>query len=270
MMLYYCKIIKVVVSYLKQSKYHHLTSSLKKLGRYVGRGNCSSIAQAAVENTTLLPQIAMKLAAHLRRHEIVPICSDKHDSLLRLKSKPAVEHFTWESVWLELQQNAPTLLTLLTNLLPQSKRNSESSKPALCMCTSILLKLQNPKMNIVQSMVSLVLKAGHATKQVQPHQKSNTEVLDYSGFQTFTRLQKLMVSLSHSGMISLMDNVAKGHDEEVLEWQDEFSQMLIMEANDLSNCEVGHEVVSAIIFSPHPPPSQKNGNVPGSVPPKDR
>ena len=57
--------------------------------------------------------------------------------------------------------------------------------------------------------------------------------------QTFTRLQKLMVSLSHCGMISLMDNVAEGHDEEILEWQDEFSQMLSVQVNQLSDSEVG-------------------------------
>lgn len=56
--------------------------------------------------------------------------------------------------------------------------------------------------------------------------------------QTFTRLQKLMISLSHGGMISLMDNIAEGHNEEVLEWQDEFSQMLCTEANNPSNSEV--------------------------------
>ena len=48
-----------------------------------------------------------------------------------------------------------------------------------------------------------------------------------------------MISLSHHGMISLMDNVAEGHDEEILEWQDEFSQMLSMEINKLSTNEVG-------------------------------
>ena len=47
-----------------------------------------------------------------------------------------------------------------------------------------------------------------------------------------------MVSLSHGGMISLMDNIAEGHDEEVLEWQHEISQMLGIEANKLSNSEV--------------------------------
>ena len=34
------------------------------------------------------------------------------------------------------------------------------------LCASVILKLNNQKMNLVQSSVSLVLKAGHATKQV--------------------------------------------------------------------------------------------------------
>ncbi len=80
---------------MKENKYHPLTNSLKKLGRFVGRGNRKSIAQAAVQNSTLLPPLVTKLAAHLRKNEIVPICSDTHDSLLRLKSKPALEKFTW-------------------------------------------------------------------------------------------------------------------------------------------------------------------------------
>ena len=45
-----------------------------------------------------------------------------------------------------------------------------------------------------------------------------------------------MISFSHGGTISLMDNIAEGHDEEVLEWQDEFSQILV--ANNPSNSEV--------------------------------
>ena len=52
---------------------------------------------------------------------------------------------------------------LVSNLIPPSKRASESVKPALCMCASIILKLNNQKINLVQSVVSLILKAGHAT-----------------------------------------------------------------------------------------------------------
>lgn len=69
-------------------------------------------------------------------------------------------------MWLELEQNAPTFLALLVGLLPASKHQLDSVHPALCMCASILLKLTNQKMDLVQTVVSLVLKAGHATKQV--------------------------------------------------------------------------------------------------------
>ena len=156
----------MVVSYSKESKYHQLTRSLKKLGRYIGRGNRKSIANAAVSNNSLRPEIVQKLGQVIRNKEVVRICSDEHDSILRLKSKPALEHFSWETVWEELSQNAPMLMSLLLNLVPSSKRDSESVKPALCVCASVILKLNNQKMNLVQSAVSLVLKAGHATKQV--------------------------------------------------------------------------------------------------------
>ena len=35
-----------------------------------------------------------------------------------------------------------------------------------------------------------------------------------------------MVCVSHRSTISLMDNIADGHDEEVMEWQDTLSQEL--------------------------------------------
>ena len=159
------KYLQVVVSYAKKPKYFHLTRSLKKLGRFVGRGSKQSIARAAVNNKSLLPQLVCALCSAIRK-ELKSLCSDKHDSILRLKSKPALENFTWKTVWLELEQNAPTFLALLVGLLPASKHQLDSVRPALCMCASILLKLTNQKMDLVQTVVSLVLKAGHATKQV--------------------------------------------------------------------------------------------------------
>ena len=151
------------MSYAKKPKYFHLTRSLKKLGRFVGRGSKQSIA--AVNNKSLLPQLVRALCSAVRK-EVKSLCSDKHYSILRLKSKPALENFTWKTVWLELEQNAPTFLVLLVGLLPGSKQQLDSVRPALCMCASILLKLTNQKVDLVQTVVSLVLKAGHATKQV--------------------------------------------------------------------------------------------------------
>ena len=155
----------MVVSYERKHKFFHLTQSLKKLGRYVGGGKKKSIAKAAVNNVSLCPQLLRALCESARK-EIRHVCSDSHDSILRLKTKPALEHFSWETIWTELQQNTPTLLDILKELIPTSKRERDIFHPALCMCASILLKLNNQKVNLIQSAISLILKAGHATKQV--------------------------------------------------------------------------------------------------------
>ena len=44
--------------------------------------------------------------------------------------------------------------------------------------------------------------------------------------QTFSCLHKLMVCVSHRSTVFLMDNIADGHDEQVMEWQDTLSQEL--------------------------------------------
>lgn len=104
----------------KKPRYFYLTQSLKKLGRHVGHGNRRSIAQAAVRNTTLLPELVTALC-EIAGAEMKSICSDNHDSILCLKSKTACEHFTWETMWAELQQYSPTLMAILLGLIPHSK-----------------------------------------------------------------------------------------------------------------------------------------------------
>ena len=102
---------------------------------------------------------------HVKKSEV--LCSDSHDSILRMKNKTALELFSWERVWREMQMHAPLLVTFLTQLLPLSKRKDENAfHPALSVCASILLTLHNFKVNIVQAVIAVVLRAGHATKQV--------------------------------------------------------------------------------------------------------
>ena len=158
--------MQVVVGYESKPSYFHLTQSLKRLGRYVGRGNRRSIARAAVDNLTLRPELVSAMCQAVGA-EMKGVCSDSHDSILRMKNKTALEHFSWETVWCELEQKAPTLMAFLVGLAPPSKRQSEHIKPALSLCASILLKLRNDKINLVQSVISLVMKAGHATKSVR-------------------------------------------------------------------------------------------------------
>ena len=45
----------------KRNRYFHLSSSLKRIGKYVGRGNRRSIASAIVQNTTLKGEVISML-----------------------------------------------------------------------------------------------------------------------------------------------------------------------------------------------------------------
>lgn len=124
-----------------------------------------------MENPKLRPRVLAAVAQEIEK-EVKQICSDKHDSILRMKFKEALERFTWVRVWRELSDHVPTLLRVI------GSRNSEKAKPALCVCAMILLKLRNPKMNLVQALVSLVLKAGHANIQVRKICGKNCILLD--------------------------------------------------------------------------------------------
>ena len=93
--------------------------------------------------------------------ELKEICSDSYDTILRMKFKVALENFTWSRVWKELQNKTPTLLEILSG-----GSSNGPVQPSICTCASILMKLRNPKVNLVQAMVSVVLKAGHANTQV--------------------------------------------------------------------------------------------------------
>ena len=144
----------------RKTRYFHLTKSLKTLGKYVGRGTKTSIVAAIMSNPQLRNNIVTAMAKEVQK-EIKGICSDDYSSILRMKYKVALERFTWDRVWQELETKAPIFVHLLSG-----GASSTNIKPAICTCASILLKLRNPKVNLVQAMVSVVLKAGCASIQV--------------------------------------------------------------------------------------------------------
>ena len=130
----------------------------QKVGKVYWQGKKQSIV-------TAIPQLRDHMVSAIAREvqkELKEICSNKYTSILRMKYKVSLEMFAWDRVWQELQSKAPTLLTILSG-----GASSSNIRPAICTCASILLKLRNPKINVVQAVVSLVLKAGHASIQVQ-------------------------------------------------------------------------------------------------------
>ena len=135
----------------------HWRNLIGTFGRFVRRGSKQSIARAAVNNS-LLSQLVRALCSAIRKEL-------KKSVFWRtwLHSQSWIEacfgEFYLEGV-IELEQNAPTFLALLVGLLPASIQQLDSVHPVLCTCASILLKLTNQKVVLVQTVVSPVLKAG--------------------------------------------------------------------------------------------------------------
>ena len=102
------------------------------------------IAKAIADNVMLRQEVVHQLCKICRK-EIQKICSDTHDSILRMKSKVALEHFSWETVWLEMENNAPLLVAFFKQLFPPHKKEDQSTTMAICVCISILLQAQNSK-----------------------------------------------------------------------------------------------------------------------------
>ena len=147
-----------------------------------------------LQNTSLRSEVISLLCKEIQK-EIKSVCSDTHDSILRMTSKPALENFTWNRVWQELQLKTPLLANILNRILPPSKQNKKTVIPTLCVCASIILKLQNQKVNVVQTMISLVLKAGRATKQVCNHCRCSCMTLYYlftTGIQSLAEVHRLL------------------------------------------------------------------------------
>ena len=146
----------------QRNRYFYLSRSLKRIGKYVGRGNRKSIAKAVCDNDSLRSEVIVSVSRMIRK-EVKKVCSKNHKSMLRVKSRTALESFTWDRVWSEIRVNAPILTSILKGTFAST---DDSIFPLLCVAVSILLKVSNPQVNLVQYILSLVLKLGHATKQV--------------------------------------------------------------------------------------------------------
>ena len=157
--------IQVVVGYEKP-KLFNLTPSRKKIGRILGRGNKGSLAAMVLHpsNKALQGQV-LKQVGRMCFREIKSLCSDNYCAMLRNTSDVSLTHFSWESIWVEVSNKAPTLISILTNCLPVETKPDK--KPIICVCAALICKLRNQKMCHMQSAISLLLHAGHAGSQVR-------------------------------------------------------------------------------------------------------
>ena len=87
------------------------------------------------------------------------ICSLNHNSILRGKNS-SIENFTWQTIWLELNQNVPSLVAFFKGLLP--KTNMKFISFLIC----AILKERCKHMSLLQRVLTALLYSNATNKQV--------------------------------------------------------------------------------------------------------
>ena len=156
-----------------RGRVHQLTSSLKKLGRSVGRRNRKSIARQALCDKSICRHTICHLCRDIQR-ELKLMCRTKKPSILQSSAPETLCTFKWDALIDELRSTAPTFLQLLegatTVSISPSKRRKKSrracQKAIVGACACIVLRYRNHSVNLLQRLVSMFLYSGHATKRV--------------------------------------------------------------------------------------------------------
>lgn len=126
------------------------------MAKHIARRDFKGLSKdmVSIHSNEIINQVAKKIQA-----EFNYICSDTHNSLLRGYGL-CVRDFCWDSIWNELQQHTPSLLMLLSNIIPGS------SKILHCTIICMILKHRHPKMALLQRVISVVLYGNAVHKQV--------------------------------------------------------------------------------------------------------
>ena len=99
------------------------------------------------------------------RKEIRLMSSDSAHSFLRSQLKEDLKEFQWSRLHAELSSKAPILRSILT-AATKTRVTRPNAHIVVGTCVAILLKHCNPKMSLLQGIISLVLYVGHTSKQV--------------------------------------------------------------------------------------------------------
>ena len=161
----------------QRHRVYHLTSSLKRIGRSVGRRSHYSIGLQSMKSRRI-KMFVLKILAKDIQKELVALCSVKNNSILRSTEPSALQGFSWDSLLAEVKESAPTLLTILDGSLevhipPSREKRRKTAKTRhvnkaaiIGLCTAILCRYRNQSMNLVQRLLSILMYKGGANKQV--------------------------------------------------------------------------------------------------------
>ena len=104
--------------------------------------------------------------------ECCALCRRSQKSKFRCIPASELPEFQWDAYICELQSKAPLLFQVLSTLVSRNDQRNEKKVgsahyPAICTAAAVTLKEQNREMCRIQAVISMVLFASHANKQVK-------------------------------------------------------------------------------------------------------
>uniref|UniRef100_A0A1X7SNG4 Uncharacterized protein n=1 Tax=Amphimedon queenslandica TaxID=400682 RepID=A0A1X7SNG4_AMPQE len=182
------------------------TPSRKRALSSFSRGNDMTAIRECFQNQKIRPNIIRKVGQLIRK-EIKALSSS--NSILKSKSSADLKQFRWNAIYDDLRDKAPFFLSIMESAT-KTRATRKNTCAVICLCTTILLKYRYRELNFVQKIISLILYASHASKEV------------------FSRLMPLELVVSRSTVISLVDEFGKDHDALVKTWQSNITNSLAL------------------------------------------
>ena len=115
----------------------------------------------------------------------------------------------------------PTLLSIL-QAAARPARKPDSNPIVVCMATAVLLKQRSQQMCLLQSIIAMILYAGHAAKRVGAYfiiLCARLLIMLSLLMQVYTRLAKLGICVSHVTSTRLIKALSEGYNDQVIEWK---------------------------------------------------
>lgn len=131
------------------------------MSKAIARGSKKSLVDHCFNEPATFKYLKKKIGTIIRC-EIKTMCSNKVNSVLRSSGHNSMK-FKWSILIEEMNANAPLLLNILQSCISSNSANAEA---VTCMCSSLIFFHRFKQMNLVQKLISLILYAGRAGKQV--------------------------------------------------------------------------------------------------------
>ena len=156
--------MQLTIGYKPRPKRIILTPSRKYAAKSIARGSKKAVAEHMMKDTACRPYIIECVAREVRK-EIKSISSTETPSCFRATSPKDLRKFQWQKVLNELESKAPTLVSVLRGIT-RTRKPRKNWNEVVCMCAAIILKHHNSVLSLLQKLVTVILYAGHASKQV--------------------------------------------------------------------------------------------------------